>query len=185
MSAETDRALLRRFEPVMRYTRGEQFFPMDVEPYVHACSLWMQPPGEDPLCLIPEGELTLDKLAQPRASGFGTVYFLKFIAPLDIRKFAAYNLQRIVKGFTKKDSQDVFRAGRGRLARVRLPLALCRCAVLTYLAGARPRARRHGRGSHPRIPTHPRREGTPLLLRSRRATERLDRVAVLVLLPFQ
>jgi len=118
MSAETDRVLLRRFEPVIRYTRGEQFFPMDVEPYVHACSLWMQPPGEDPLCLIPEGELTLDKLAQPRASGFGTVYFLKFIAPLDIRKFAAYNLQRIVKGFTKKDSQDVFRAGRGRLARV-------------------------------------------------------------------
>jgi len=118
MSAETDRALLRRFEPVIRYTRGEQFFPMDVEPYVHACSLWMQGPGEDPACLIPEGELTLDKLAQPRAGGLGTVYFLKFIEPLDIRKLAAYNLQRIMRGFTRRGSQDVFRAGRGRLARV-------------------------------------------------------------------
>jgi hypothetical protein len=118
MNAETERALLRRFEPVIRYTRGERFFPMDVKPYVRACSLWMQRPDEDPVCLIPEGELTLDKLAQPRASGFEAVYFLKFIEPLDIRKLAAYNLQRIMQGFTKKGSQDVFRAGRGRLARV-------------------------------------------------------------------
>jgi hypothetical protein len=89
MSAETDCALLRRFEPVIRYTRGEQFFPMDVGPYVRACSLWMQRPDEDPVCLIPEGELTLDKLTQPRAGNFGTVHFLKFIEPLDIRKLAA------------------------------------------------------------------------------------------------
>ena len=41
MSAEQDRALLRRFEPVIHYSRGERFFPMDVEPYVRACSLWM------------------------------------------------------------------------------------------------------------------------------------------------
>jgi hypothetical protein len=118
MSAETDRALLRRFEPVIRYTRGERFFPMDVEPYVRACSMWMQRPDEDPVCLIPEGELTLDKLAQPRAGSFDTVYFLKFIEPLDIRKLAAYNLRRIMQGFTRKGSEDVFRAGRGRLARV-------------------------------------------------------------------
>lgn len=118
MTAETDRVLLRRFEPVIRYTRGERFFPMDVEPYARACSLWMQRPGEDPVCLIPAGELTLEKLAQPRAASFGTVYFLKFIEPLDIPKLAAYNLQRIMQGLTRKGSQGVFRAGRGRLARV-------------------------------------------------------------------
>jgi hypothetical protein len=118
MSAETDRALLRRFEPVIRYTRGERFFPMDVDPYVRACSLWMQHPDEDPVCMIPAGDLTLDKLAQPHADGSEAVYFLKFIEPLDIRKLATYNLQRIMQGFTKKGSQDVFRAGRGRLARV-------------------------------------------------------------------
>jgi hypothetical protein len=118
MSTETDRALLRRFEPVIRYTRGERFFPMGVEPYVRACSLWMQRSDGDAVCLIPAGELTLDKLSQARTGGFGTVYFLKFIEPLDIRKLAAYNLQRIMRGITRKGPQDVFRAGRGRLARV-------------------------------------------------------------------
>jgi hypothetical protein len=68
--------------------------------------------------LIPAGELTLDKLSQARTGGFGTVYFLKFIEPLDIRKLAAYNLQRIMRGLIKKGSEDVFHAGRGRLARV-------------------------------------------------------------------
>ena len=67
MSTETDRGFLRRFEPVVRYTRGEAFFPIDVEPYVRASSLWLQLPGEDPECLVPEGELTLEKLAHPRA----------------------------------------------------------------------------------------------------------------------
>ena len=31
---EDDGALLRRFEPVVRFTKGERFYPIDVEPYV-------------------------------------------------------------------------------------------------------------------------------------------------------
>jgi hypothetical protein len=114
-TAEADRARLRRFEPVIRYTRGERFFPMDVEPYVRECSLWQQPPDEDPACLVPEGQLTLEKLAEPRAGGFGTVHYLKFIEPLDIIELARYQLEESLK---RKDPKDVFRAGRGRLARV-------------------------------------------------------------------
>lgn len=114
-AASTDRALLRRFEPVVRYTRGEQFFPMAVETYVQNCSLWIQRPEKNPVCLIPQGELTLEKLAEPRPADFGAVYFLKFIEPLNITELAAYALQQ---GFTKKDPQQVFRAGPGRLARV-------------------------------------------------------------------
>ena len=41
-----DRALLRRFEPVLRFTKGERFLPMDVEPYVRESSLWVQRPGD-------------------------------------------------------------------------------------------------------------------------------------------
>ena len=41
-----DLALLRRFEPVVRSTSGDKFYPMDVEPYVRACSLWVKRPGE-------------------------------------------------------------------------------------------------------------------------------------------
>ncbi len=112
---EADRALLRRFEPVIRYTRGERFFPMDIEPYVHECSLWMQRPDEDAVCVVPEGQLTPEKLAKPRTGGFGTVYFLKFIEPLNVAELARYQFEESLK---RKDPKDVFRAGRGRLARV-------------------------------------------------------------------
>lgn len=110
-----DRALLQRFEPVIRYTRGERFFPLDVDRYVRACSLWVQRPGEPAQCVIPEGQLTLDKLAEPRAAEFGAVYYLKFIEPLNIAELAAYAVQT---GLAKKNPADVFTAGSGRLARV-------------------------------------------------------------------
>jgi hypothetical protein len=113
--SERDLALLRRFEPVLRFTRGEQFFPMDVEPYVHESSLWMYRPGREPVCLETVGELSLEKLAEPRAGGFDAVYFLQFIEPLDITELAAYRLR---EGLARKDPRQVFHAGRGRLARV-------------------------------------------------------------------
>ena len=47
-TADGDLELLRAFEPVVRYTKGEKFFPMDVEPYVRASSLWLHvPDGTD------------------------------------------------------------------------------------------------------------------------------------------
>jgi hypothetical protein len=113
--SDPDLELLRRFEPIIRYTRGEHFFPMHVEPYVRASSLWMQQSRKRPVCLVPEGELSLEKLSEPLTNGFGTVYFLKFIEPLNIPELAAYAWQ---EGLKKKDPKDVFHAGPGRLARV-------------------------------------------------------------------
>lgn len=113
--SDADLALLRRFEPVLRFTRGEQFFPMDVEPYVRESSLWLYRPGREPVCLEPVGGLTLEKLAEPRAGGFDAVYFLQFIEPLDITELATYRLR---EGLAHKDPRQVFHAGRGRLARV-------------------------------------------------------------------
>ena len=110
-----DQSLLQRFEPVIRYTRGERFFPMDVERYVRASSLWLQRGNEPPVCLVPEGTLTLEKLAEPRSSEFGTLYFIKFIEPLNIAQMAAYTVH---EGLARKDPLDLFQAGRGRLARV-------------------------------------------------------------------
>ena len=54
---DPDLALLRRYEPVLAYTAGERFFPVDVEDYVRCCGLWR---GEEQL--VPAGELTLDSL---------------------------------------------------------------------------------------------------------------------------
>ena len=39
VDATNSAALLRSFEPVLRFTKGEWFYPMDVEPYVRSCSL--------------------------------------------------------------------------------------------------------------------------------------------------
>jgi len=111
-------ALLRRFEPIVRYTRGEQFFPMSVEPYLRRCSLWQQFPGSEAECLVPEGQLTVEALAQPRLADFDAVHFLKFIAPLNLAELAAYRLQNLQEGLKRRDGREQFRAGRGRLARV-------------------------------------------------------------------
>jgi hypothetical protein len=115
VTTEADLALLRRFEPVIRYTRGEQFFPMDVATYLQSCSLWVQRPNQLPLRLLPQGEVTLDLLGEQRTHGNGAVYFLKFIEPMNIRELASYRLR---EEFSHKDPEDVFHAGPGRLARV-------------------------------------------------------------------
>jgi hypothetical protein len=113
-----DLELLRRFEPVIRYTKGERFFPIDIERYIAQCSLWVQRPNESPELLVPQGELTMEKLVMPRNDGFGAVYFLKFIDPLDVLELARYSLNEAVKTITHGESENVFHAGRGRLARV-------------------------------------------------------------------
>ncbi len=114
-AAAADRALLRRFEPVVRYTRGERFLPMHVADYVNNSSLWLQCQGEPPALLVPEGQLTLETLAEPRRYEFGCTYFIKFIEPLNIAAMAAYAVQ---EGLARRDRSQRFRAGHGRLARV-------------------------------------------------------------------
>jgi hypothetical protein len=116
MTPEIDLALLRRFEPVVRYTKGEQFFPMDVQPYVEACSLWVQKPTSNAFLLVPYGELSLEKLAEARSDGFNAVYFLKFIEPLHLTELAAYRLRELREELAHKE--EAFHGGRGRLARV-------------------------------------------------------------------
>ncbi|MFR9804249.1 hypothetical protein ACL02T_18470 [Pseudonocardia sp. RS010] len=66
-SPADDLALLRRYEPVLRYSNGELFLPVAVGDYVRRCSLWEEPqddrkrPGEP---LVPAGELTLEGLGE-------------------------------------------------------------------------------------------------------------------------
>jgi hypothetical protein len=114
LDAVQKRALLRRFEPVIRFTRGERFFPMDAETYIRACSLWIKRPKEEPRLLVPANELTPERLAEPYADEFGTVRYLQFTEPLKATEMAAQALRR------RKIEHHAasFRAGTGRLARV-------------------------------------------------------------------
>jgi hypothetical protein len=117
---EAATALLRRFEPVIRSTSGDKFYPMDVEPYVRACSLWVQRPGEEAVCVVSDGELSLDRLAQQPMDEAGAVHFLKFTDAEDLGPDSRGRRLRLFRRRAKdrKESRRVFRAGRGRLARV-------------------------------------------------------------------
>ncbi|WP_047865792.1 hypothetical protein [Rubrobacter aplysinae] len=117
----TDRELLRRYEPALRFTKGERFYPMDVEPYVEACALWVERPGEEAVRAASRGKLNLERLAQQPDDEFGAVHYLivtdsagegnrsrrdQTLRPwLDHRKSLARH-------------RKLFRPGRGRLARV-------------------------------------------------------------------
>ncbi|MEK7787584.1 MAG: hypothetical protein AAB658_19440, partial [Chloroflexota bacterium] len=105
-----DLELLRRFEPIIHFTGGEHFFPMDVDRYVGESSLWEARPEQPPVCLVPETKLTLAKLVEPRPAPHGTVHYLRFVeslTPLEAARFLAKH-------------RRAFRRSRGRLARVGL-----------------------------------------------------------------
>ncbi|MGE5636011.1 MAG: hypothetical protein ACM3UV_03570 [Nocardioidaceae bacterium] len=113
-STATDLELLRAFEPVVRFTSGELFFPMDVERYVGACSLWLYHPDDHDEEILPEGGLTVERLVEPRAASFGSVLYLRFIHPISLEESARAltGLQRL-----KREQRHTFRTGLGRLAR--------------------------------------------------------------------
>ena len=149
-STASELELLRELEPVVRFTAGEQFFPMDVERYVRACSLWRYDPDRDDEEVVPEGEMTLEKLVEARPARFGSVFYLRFVHPLSLEESARAlaELQRLKRGQAHR-----FRAGVGRLARGglvprlidalfsatlllrgRVPKATAAAAVLEYAA---------------------------------------------------
>ena len=113
-SAERDLEILRAFEPIVRYTHGEKFFPMDVEAYIRASSLWLHVPEGADQEIVPAGQLTLEKLVEPRDAPFGSLFYLRFVQPLDLGESAA-----ALAGERKleREQDNEFKAGVGRLAR--------------------------------------------------------------------
>lgn len=113
-AATPDMELLRHYEPVIRFTRGEQFFPMDVVRYVQACSLWAHfPSGRDQL-LVKQEDLTIDTLVESRQADFGTVHYLRFIENLSLGE-SANVLARQIR--LRRRLKNSFHPGMGRLAR--------------------------------------------------------------------
>ena len=105
-----DLTLLRSFEPVVRYTDGELFFPMAAESYVAACDLLRAAPGVPPTVIVPAGSLTLEGLAEQRPVS-GEERYLRFTPqPMDRFELARWN---------RRPDRPKFHAP-GRLARVGL-----------------------------------------------------------------
>lgn len=113
-STATELGLLRAFEPVVKYTQGEQFYPMDVERYVGLCGLYVHYDDGREETLVPRGELTMEKLVQPRNLQFDAVEYLRFVAPQTLQESVGALSQGRQMHRAKK---NVFKAGLGRLAR--------------------------------------------------------------------
>ena len=86
VGAAEDMRLLRRYEPVLRFTKGELFLPMAVESYLGKCSLWRSAgPGRAlgrrgaAQRLGAPGELTPGRLAEIGASSPGQRLFLRYV----------------------------------------------------------------------------------------------------------
>jgi len=109
MPGEADIALLRRFEPVLRFNRGEQFYPMDAELYLRNCGLHVRRPDEPPEELVARGSLSIERLIEPRPARAGEVYYLSFADPAPPWQ---------VRQFRQQSSLREFHAGQGRLTRV-------------------------------------------------------------------
>ena len=110
-----DLELLRKYEPIACYTKGEAFFPTAVEEYVKECSLWLTDlQGHDQM-LVPEGQLDEDRLVEFGEISKSHTLHLRFVEqPLE-----GLDYQR----WMRDPSRDRFVAP-GRLARVPLVFRL-------------------------------------------------------------
>ena len=78
-AAEADLALLRAFEPIVRYTRGELFHPMAVGPYVARCSLWRSEPDERESRVVAAGELNIERVCREGRAHQDRALSLRFV----------------------------------------------------------------------------------------------------------
>lgn len=75
----TDLELLRRHEPLLRFTYGELFFPMAASSYVEHCDLLQGPTPRESVVVMPAGTLDLERLAGVGSPPPGEGQFLRFV----------------------------------------------------------------------------------------------------------
>ncbi len=107
-----DIALLRRFEPILCFNLGEQFYPMDVDRYLADAHLYIQRPDMEAEEIVPRGQLDATSLGQtPQRDAPGAVAFLTVAEPLTVAQVRAFHTSSTLKEF---------HVGPGRLVRVGL-----------------------------------------------------------------
>jgi hypothetical protein len=106
-----DLTLLRKFEPVIRFTEGEFFFPCAVDEYLRGCSLWMRDSKGIERQILTADELSAEALAHFKEVPAGHTLYLRFVEnPLDPLEYQRWLL---------RPDMPTFRAP-GRLTRVGL-----------------------------------------------------------------
>jgi len=107
---EADLALLRRFEPVVRYTRGELFLPAPVGGYLARADLLVGRSERERTVLLPLGRVSATELATHAAPPGENLYLRLVQHPFDGVELARWQM---------RPDRNRFRAP-GRLARVGL-----------------------------------------------------------------
>jgi hypothetical protein len=119
-----DEALLRQYEPILKFTHGELFFPMPAERYLEATDLLSGFSLHDWRVLVPAGELDEARLIAESASQPAGIRFLRFVqAPMNPLELARFN---------QRPDRDVFDAP-GRLARVGILARILDAALVASL----------------------------------------------------
>jgi hypothetical protein len=86
--------LLRKFEPVIHFTKGELFYPCAVDGYLQRCSLWIRDDHGNEKLLADVGELSAEKLALFKEVPLKHVLFLRFVdAPMDVIDYQSWRLR--------------------------------------------------------------------------------------------
>lgn len=103
--------LLRRFEPIVCYTKGEMFFPCAVDGYVRRSSLWLSNERGEERQIVAAGQLSTDMLANYAEIPEDHTLYLRFVdSPLQPVEY---------QNWRQRTDRPRFRAP-GRLARVGL-----------------------------------------------------------------
>ncbi len=142
---EADLALLRRYEPVLRFTRGELFLPMPVDRYLQACGLW-RPPGHQ---VLAPGDVSPASLAEAGAAPSAHGLSLRFVGrPLRRAEWREWRRDPARPRFVAGSSRFATVGLLGRLIdavlrlslllRGRVPGGTAAAAEQTYRAGADP-----------------------------------------------
>lgn len=136
-----DLALLRAYEPVIRYTQGELFLPTAVGPYVAQCSAWARAPSGASALLVPARELTLERLCEESAVHQDRQLYLRFVdEPLGRAQYRRW--RRSARGKLRATSRLTTTGLPGRLVdagvraslllRGKVPAGLAASAEITY-----------------------------------------------------
>ena len=119
-----DLALLRHYEPILRFTHGELFFPMPAERYLESAALLAGPTGQELRVVVPAGELDEGRLVADGESDTAAIRFLRFVeAPMNPIEIARFN---------QRPDRDTFDAP-GRLARVGILARILDAALVASL----------------------------------------------------
>lgn len=109
LTAADQLALLRRFEPILRFTAGELFLPASVDDYVRCCELLSRGPDGRRTVVVGKGALTVDRLVEIGIGHPRPGQFLRFVDE-------PFNRRQVTRWRTRADRPRFHNAS--RLARV-------------------------------------------------------------------